>query len=384
MTYFRHIIFIITLLYSTQVFGLENGADRLNVIVPQLQNKNIGIVVNQTSTTQEQLHVLDALLALEVNVTKIFTPEHGFRGDADAGELIDNSKDARSGLPIISLYGSNKRPSEDQLRDIDVIIFDIQDVGARFYTYISTLHYVMQACTPLGIEVIVLDRPNPNDYVQGPVLVNKFKSFIGVLPLPVLHGLTMGELARMINGERWDDVNVKLTIVPVLGWSHGEPYSLPIKPSPNLPNDQAIALYPSLCLFEATKISVGRGTQSPFQILGYPDARYGEFLFTPQPLVGFDKNPLQNGQKCYGVDLREVSAPKGFSLGYFMEFMKISGKGINIISSTDLFDKLTGDDSVRRMLSEGKSEAEIAASWEQKLNTYKIMRKKYLLYNDYE
>lgn len=386
MRIYRFLLLVIPLLsICNSVFSLENGADRLDQYLSLLDGKRVGVVVNQTSCMDgDGTHLLDTLLMLGVDVKKIFTPEHGFRGDADAGEHVGDGKDTKSGLPIVSLYGSNRRPSSEQLQGIDIMIFDIQDVGARFYTYISTLYYVMQSCAADEVEVLVLDRPNPNDYIDGPIITPENMSFVGALPIPILHGTTIGELALMINGEGWiGDKQVNLTVVAVDGWRHGESYSLPIKPSPNLPNDQSIALYPSLCLFEATKVSVGRGTYDPFQIIGYPDPKYGDYTFTPVPLVGFEKNPLQSGKLCYGLDLRDVTPPNGLSLSYFIEFMKLYDEPAKFISSVSLFDRLVGDSNVRKMLVEGRSESEIKATWREQLDEYRAMRSRYLLYEDY-
>lgn len=326
----RRVILTVALFFVCNVaYCIENGADQIDKYIQLLDGKRVGIIVNQTSRVgQQQQHLLDTLLSLKVDIQKIFTPEHGFRGDADAGEHVDDERDSKSGLPIVSLYGSNRRPSSEQLKDIDLLIFDIQDVGARFYTYISTLYYIMQSCSTEGIELIVLDRPNPNDYIDGPIITPENISFVGALPIPILHGLTVGELAQMINGEGWSgEKKVDLTVIPISGWKHGDHYSLPIKPSPNLPNDQAIALYPSLCLFEATKMSIGRGTYDPFQIVGYPNPKFGEYTFTPKPLVGFEKHPLQNGVKCYGLDLRKVTPPKRVNTQLFHPFYATLGTG---------------------------------------------------------
>ncbi|MBR5532284.1 MAG: DUF1343 domain-containing protein, partial [Bacteroidales bacterium] len=276
------------------------GADKIDEIVKISTNKRVALIVNQTSTTECGTHLVDTLIACGVKINTIFAPEHGFRGNADAGESVKDGIDTRSGVKIISLYGKNKRPSTEQLSDVDIIIFDIQDVGARFYTYISTMYYAMQSASENNKEFLVLDRPNPNDYVDGAVLDMKLKSFVGTLPLPVMHGLTVGELAYMIKGENWGGTkDLNLQVIRVEGWQHGEPYELKIKPSPNLPNSKSIALYPSLCLFEGTSISVGRGTYFPFQIIGAPDKNLGEFSFTPYPLKGFDKNPLHKGIVCF-------------------------------------------------------------------------------------
>ncbi len=380
----QYIILSLSLLLCVNISAqeLRCGAERMESYLPDLEGKKVGVVVNHSSRVGES-HLLDTLLSLGVDLRKIYAPEHGFRGTADAGEYIVDQKDVKSGLPIISLYGKNKRPSAEQLAQIDIIIFDIQDVGARFYTYISTLYYVMQSCAQNGVEIMVLDRPNPNDYIDGPILKSEHRSFVGALPIPILHGLTMCELARMINGEGWiGERKVELSVVPMEGWQHQQPYSLPIKPSPNLPNDQAIALYPSLCFFEATDVSVGRGTLSPFEIIGMPNPKFGTYTFTPTPTVGSDKNPLQNGKLCYGLDLRQVTPPEGLSLSYFIDFMKLSGAGAAFITRPEFFDLLSGDSSLREMLIQGCEEAEIRASWQSELDTYKKMRSKYIIYNE--
>ena len=295
----KRIIWLVFLLFgmlqipTTQAFTPQNaplklGAERMDVITRLLKDKQVGLVVNQTSILEKsQKHLLDALLEQGIQVKKVFAPEHGFRGTGDPGEEIKDSRDQKTGVPIISIYGKNKKPTVEQLAGLDAIVFDIQDVGARFYTYISTMHYVMEACAENNVEFIVLDRPNPNDFVDGPIRQKGFESFVGVDPIPVLHGLTVGELAWMINEEGWLKSNpdtCKLHIVKMENWKHGDPYWLPVKPSPNLTNDQAIRLYPSLCFFEGTNISVGRGTYYPFQMIGAPDAKYGDFVFTPTSL----------------------------------------------------------------------------------------------------
>ena len=364
---------------------VTTGAERTEEYLPLLKGKRVGLIVNQTSVINNaETCLLDTLLSLNANVVKVFAPEHGFRGDADAGETVKDGKDKRTGIPILSLYGSNKKPTPQQLKDIDILIFDIQDVGARFYTYISTLFYIMEAAAENNKEVIVLDRPNPCDYVEGPILKLAFRSFVGMLPIPLLHGCTVGELAQMINGEGWISKNpsgCRLTVIPCLGWEHQQEYSLPVKPSPNLPNDQSIRLYASLCPFEGTKISVGRGTTFPFQVLGAPNEKYGDFTFTPQALPGFDKNPMHKGQTCYGVDLRRVNnLEKGFTLSYLIDFFNRSGEGAAFIDRARFFDLLMGTDTVRKAILAGKSEEEISSSWEEELNSYRKMREKYLLY----
>ncbi|MGN0035784.1 MAG: exo-beta-N-acetylmuramidase NamZ domain-containing protein [Bacteroidaceae bacterium] len=362
---------------------IRPGAERTEAYLPLLNGKRVALVVNQTSRIG-QTHLLDTLLRREVRIQKVFAPEHGFRGDADAGEQVRDGKDAATGIPLVSLYGKNKKPTAAQLADVDVVVFDIQDVGARFYTYISTLHYVMEACAAHGKEFIVLDRPNPCDYVDGPIRQKGFQSFVGLDPIPLLHGCTVGELARMMEGEKWlgNASPCRLTVVAVEGWRHGEPYSLPVKPSPNLPNDLSVAYYPSLCLFEATRISVGRGTTFPFQTIGAPDTRYGTFAFTPTPLPGFDKHPLHQGKTCYGIDLRRQTPPSGLSLQYLLQFYRLSGEGAAFFANPRWFDLLMGNDQVRQDILDGKSEEEIRARWKADLEAYKRIREKYLLYRE--
>lgn len=368
--------------------NIQNGADQIETLISLINNKRIALVANQTSLVGST-HLLDTLCSLGQRPVALFAPEHGFRGKADAGETVKDGKDVKTGTPIISLYGKNKKPSATALADIDMIVFDIQDVGARFYTYISTLYYVMQACAENGKELVVLDRPNPCDYVDGPILKKEYKSFVGILPIPVLHGCTMGELAGMINGEGWLGSNVKCnySVIKIKGWKHGNPYSLPVKPSPNLPNDQSIALYASLCLFEATSVSVGRGTYFPFQVIGsplLPKDKY-PFSFTPKALEGFDKNPLHKNTECHGIDLRNTDAKQlnGFSLKYVIEMyneFKKMNKSESFLTRPKWLDLLMGTNQVRLDMLNGKSEKEIRSAWLEDLNKYKEMRKKYILY----
>ncbi|MDR1097759.1 MAG: DUF1343 domain-containing protein [Tannerella sp.] len=363
------------------------GAEQTDGIKDLVKNRRVGLIMNQTSILPDGTHLLDALLKEGLNIKKVFAPEHGFRGTDDAGAAIGNSLDRKTGIPVVSLYGRNNKPTAEQLADIDVIIFDIQDVGTRFYTYISTMHYAMEACAGMNREFIVLDRPNPNDYVDGPVRREGFSSFVGVDPIPVLHGLTVGELARMINGEGWISTgknSCRLHVIPMKNWRHGQPCSLPVKPSPNLPNDTSVRLYPSLCFFEGTNISVGRGTQFPFQALGNPDKKYGDFTFTPQPVEGMDTNPLYKGKVCYGEDLRDEPFEGGLSLRFLIRFFEKSGNSEKeFFSHADRFDLLAGTDSLRKQLVKGLSEKEIRESWKADLDAYRQIRKKYLLYDDY-
>lgn len=383
-------LFICWLAVLQATAQVKNGADRLEELFPLLENKRISLVVNQTSLVQN-VHLLDTLYNKGVHITQVFAPEHGFRGDADAGEFIKNGKDYRTQVPIISLYGKNKKPQPAQLQQTDIMIFDIQDVGARFYTYISTMFYVMQACAENNKELIILDRPNPCDYVDGPVLDMKYKSFVGILPIPILHGCTIGELAQMINGEGWlgNNLQCPLKVITIEDWKHGQPYSLPVKPSPNLPNDQAIALYPSLCPFEGTSVSVGRGTDFPFQIIGSPTTKNLKFRFMPHSMKGSDKHPLHQDTYCYGLNLSsEKNIPKGFSLQYVIQFYnyfqnltKHAEK--DFFTRPHWFDLLMGTNQVRLDILKNKTKEQIRSAWQKKLNQYKEIRKKYLLYEDY-
>ena len=381
------ILLIFLLISSISIHAqVRMGAEQMEKLLPLLEGKRIALVVNHTSVVgRSHTHLLDTLLSLKVDVRKVFAPEHGFRGNADAGETVKNGRDTKSGKPILSLYGKNKKPTPAQLADIDLVLFDIQDVGARFYTYISTMHYVMEACAENKKSFIVTDRPNPCDYIDGPVREASKKSFVGMHPIPVLHGCTVGELAQMINGEGWlkDGLRCELTVIPVEGWKHGQPYSLPIKPSPNLPNDQSIALYASLCPFEGTSVSVGRGTHTPFQIIGSPDIQTYPYTFTPQALEGFDKNPLHKGKACSGLDLRYIQTPKGFSLKYVIEFYQAyrkAGKADRFFTRASWFDLLLGTSSVREAIIAGKDESTIRSIWQSSLDNYKIIRQRYLLY----
>lgn len=382
----NYLLLIIFLIYGSKILTFAQnpvlGADRLDKILPSIKDKKVALVINQTSVLSDGTHILDALSSQDIQISKIFAPEHGFRGDADAGEKIVDGKDSKTGVPLVSLYGKNYKPSAAQLSDIDVIIFDIQDVGARFYTYISTMHYVLEACAENGKQCIILDRPNPNDQIDGPVLDLKYKSFVGMHPIPVLHGLTIAELAQMINEEGWLKGNIKcdLKVIPMTGWKHGQPYSLPIKPSPNLPNDQSIYLYPSLCFFEATNVSVGRGTDYPFQIIGAPDKKYGAFSFTPRANAG-NKSPLNLNKACYGVDLKNgKSLSRGVDLSFFIDFYKKSGSGAAFFTNPKFMDLLAGTNTLRSQILSGTPKEKIYNSWENDLDNYKIMRKKYLLY----
>ena len=364
--------------------GLTTGAERLASYLPQLRGKRVGLVINQTSRVGAT-YLVDTLRARGVNVTAIFAPEHGFRGEAADGATIKDGRDARSGVPVRSVYGKTKKPTPAMLADVDVLVFDIQDVGARFYTFISTLHYVMEAAAEQNKPVLVLDRPNPNgDLVDGPILEPAHKSFVGLDPLPIAHGLTVGELATMINGEKWlaGGRRCRLTVVPVAkGYTHATAYPLPVRPSPNLPTAHAVALYPSICLFEGTNVSVGRGTATPFEVIGSPSQPATRaYSFTPAPNAGSPTPPL-NGQLCHGLDLAAAptrSAAGGLVLQYLLDFYQQSTDKTHFFGK--YFEELSGTNALREQIIAGKSETEIRASWEPGLGRFKALRKKYLLY----
>lgn len=384
----RSIVLTIVLLSSLVAKAqLKVGAEQTQLYLPLIKNKTVGLVVNPTSVIK-QTHLVDSLKSIGVNIKAIFAPEHGFRGDAEAGAHIKSGIDSKTGLPVLSLYGSKKKPSKEDLKGVEVVLFDIQDVGARFYTYISTLHYIMEACAENNIPLIVLDRPNPNGfYVDGPVLNPKFKSFVGMHPVPVVHGMTVGEYAKMINGEGWlpDNLKCTLTVIPCKNYSHSTIYNLPIKPSPNLPTPASILLYPSLCFFEGTDVSIGRGTNKPFEVVGKPDFKKGSYQFTPQPIKGVSENPKHNGKLCNGVlltDFGESYMPIHASLylTWLIDFYKESPNKEKFFNS--FFDKLAGTNELREQIIAGKTEQQIRNSWEPALTSYKNMRKKYLLYKE--
>ncbi len=368
---------------ATTVSAPVLGIERTDQYLPGLRGKTVALVVNHTSIFPNKTHLADSLLSRGVKVKTIFAPEHGFRGTATDGEHVADGVDKRTGLPLVSLYGANRKPTPDQLSGVDVVIFDIQDVGTRFYTYTSTMHYVMEACAEQGKKCLVLDRPNPNGHlVDGPVLDRKFASFVGLNPVPIAHGCTVGELARMINGEGWlkNGVTCDLQVVNCLNYSHQTPYAPLVGPSPNLPNRQSILLYPSICLFEPTLVSVGRGTDTQFQVIGAPDPAFGPYSFTPEDKPGA-VNPPQEGKKCYGLDLRGVDAANlGFSLKYLLDFYQKAPDKSKFFTSPAYFDKLAGTDSLRLQLVAGKSEAAMRASWQDGLKKYNALRTKYLLY----
>lgn len=360
------------------------GANQLKAYLPLLRQQRVGLVVNQTSRVGTA-HLVDTLKSLKVNLTAIFAPEHGFRGEAADGATITDGRDARSGVPVRSLYGTTKKPTPAMLADVDVLVFDIQDVGTRFYTFISTLHYVLEAAAEQGKTVVVLDRPNPNGaVVDGPVREAAHRSFVGLDALPICHGLTVGELARMLNGEKWlaGGRTCRLHVVPLAkGYTHATPYQLPVRPSPNLPTARAVALYPSLCLLEGTNVSVGRGTDRPFEVAGAPtQPATRPYQFTPRPNAGSPTPPL-NGQLCYGLDLHQPAPAEPaefFTVQYVLDFYRQSTDKEHFF--TKYFEQLAGTDSLRAQILAGRSEAQIRASWQPALGRFKELRKKYLLY----
>lgn len=366
--------------------GVVPGAARKWTYLSYVGEKPFAVVANHTSLIGDT-HLVDTLMSMKYNLKKIFSPEHGFRGDAEAGAYLYNSFDTITGLPVISLYGDNKKPKPKDLKDIEIILFDIQDVGARFYTYISTLTLVMEACAENDIKLVVLDRPNPNGfYVAGPVLEPRFSSFVGMHPVPVVHGMTMAEYAHMVNQEGWINGECDLSWVKCQNYTHNARYQLPVQPSPNLKSMEAVYLYPSLCLFEGTNVSVGRGTDTPFEIYGHPKLSYGNYTFTPRPNSG-SSNPKHNGTTCkgqnleyYGENFHEM--PVKFNLYWLMEAyhdLKDHGDFFN-----DFFDKLAGTDELRKQIESGKDIDDITRSWQKDLKEFKKMRKKYLLYPDFE
>jgi uncharacterized protein YbbC (DUF1343 family) len=362
------------------------AAERSELYLPLLKGKRVALVVNHSSLVGKN-HLLDYLLKHDIKVQKIFAPEHGFRGQADAGTHIKNSKDRQTGLPIISLYGKHKKPTKADLKGIDLILFDIQDVGVRFYTYLSTLHYIMEAGAQQHIPVMVLDRPNPNGhYIDGPLLQKKYRSFVGLHPVPVVYGMTIGEYAKMINGERWlkGGKRVKLTVIPLANYTHQSAYSLPVKPSPNLPNERAILLYPSLAFFEGTVISAGRGTNRPFQLYGATKYKVKKFSFVPKSRPGA-QYPKFKGRRCYGVDLskteiKENRARQKLNLSYLKDAYANYPDKKGFFLKNRFIDKLAGTDQLRKQIRAEVSEKTIRKGWEKDLKHFKQIRKKYLLY----
>jgi uncharacterized protein YbbC (DUF1343 family) len=377
----------------TQVVSAQTkivtGAEQISAYMPLLKGKTVGLVVNQTSMINHT-HLVDSLKKLNVNIKAIFAPEHGFRGNHEAGATVKGGKDPATGIKIISLYGNHKKPTHGDLKDIQIVLFDIQDVGARFYTYISTLHYVMEACAENNKPLVILDRPNPNgSYIDGPILKPAYKSFVGMHPIPVVHGMTIGEYGKMINGEKWlkDSVTCKLTVIKMLNYDHRTPYELPVKPSPNLPTAASIRLYPSVCFFEGTSYSLGRGTDKPFECYGKPQNITGDYTFTPKVIPGVAENPPYKNELCRGYLLTDFSdiiikrEPRIY-LNWLIDAYEQDTAKSTFFS--DFFDTLAGSDELRKQIIAGKTEVEIRQSWQKGLSNFQNTRSQYLLYKDFE
>ena len=386
----KNILILILVFFYIQVKSenknIKVGAENLHKYNSIISDKSIGLLVNHTSTI-ENTHLIDTLFSLNINIQKIFSPEHGFNGKTERGKNIDDyvyNYEGKS-IPIISMYGKKRIPSNEDLSGIEVIIFDIQDVGARFYTYISAMHNMMEKCAELGISFLVLDRPNPNSgYIDGPVLEMEYQSYIGMHEIPIVHALTVGELAKMIKGEKWIENSDKLDleVIKVDSWDHTMEYELPIRPSPNLPNQQSILLYPSLCLFEQTSVSIGRGTTYPFQVIGHPNFNNKSFLFTPIS-VEEERKPKHEGLESYGIDLRKIKVKKELNIKYLIDFYnKLKDNDSDFFGK--YFYRIAGNKKLENQIKDGISEKEIRSSWEIKLSQYKQKRKKYLLYKDFE
>ncbi|HOZ52640.1 MAG TPA: DUF1343 domain-containing protein [Chitinophagaceae bacterium] len=387
---FLLLIFISNILVAQNFSNkIITGADQINAYLPKLNNKKVALLVNQTSMIKNT-HLVDTLISSGINIAKIFAPEHGFRGSGDAGEKIKSGIDPKTGLSITSMYGASKKPSKESMKGIDIVVFDIQDVGARFYTYISSLQYMMEACAESKVPIIILDRPNPNGfYVDGPVLESTYKSFVGMQSIPIVHGMTVGEYAKMLNGEGWLAKKLKcnLTVIPCKNYDHKTLYKLPIPPSPNLKSISAILLYPSLCLFEGTDVSVGRGTETPFEVWGHPSFKNNGFSFTPISSPGA-KTPPHQDKVCYGANLNlppydVMKILNGqLNLSFIQNAYSLSKDKTNFFNS--FFEKLAGTASLRKAIQDGKTEKEIKSAWQPGIAKFKKIRSKYLLYKDFE
>ncbi|MBN2746601.1 MAG: DUF1343 domain-containing protein [Bacteroidales bacterium] len=368
---------------------LRTGAEQTEKYLPLIQDKRVAIVTNQTGNIGRK-HLVDSLISIGIKVVKVMSPEHGFRGEASAGEHVKSSIDTKTGLPIVSLYGNHKKPTAADFSDVDIILFDLQDVGVRFYTYISTLQYVMEACADFNKPILILDRPNPNGhFVDGPVLKGNFKSFVGMQPIPIAHGMTVGEYAKMLNGEGWlnGGKQCSLTVIKVNNYTHNTRYRLPIAPSPNLPNMASVYLYPSLCLFEGTPISIGRGTNSPFQLYGHPDFKQFDTVFIPISIRGKSNNPKWENKACNGYYLGELAGEMGPYFNQINLFWLIDA--YNELNKPDdffkpFFNLLAGTDELSKQIKAGLSEEEIKKTWEKDIESFKLIRKKYLLYPDFK
>ena len=380
------LLFTSHLVFSQQNSEIKVGSEKMNEYLDKISNKSVGLLVNHSSTVRST-HLIDTLISKNINIKKIFSPEHGFTGNIERGKTVNEDTliiDEKI-IPIVSMYGKTRIPSKESMKGLDIIIFDIQDVGARFYTYISAMHNMMNICAELGISFLVLDRPNPNSgYIDGPVLEMEYQSYIGMHEIPIVHALTVGELAKMIKGEKWieNSEKLKLEVIKIDNWDHSKEYKLPVRPSPNLPNQQSILLYPSLCLFEQTTVSIGRGTAFPFQVIGHPNYDNKSFSFTPVSVVE-ERKPKHEGNESFGIDLRKIKVKKELNIKYLIDFY-------NKLKETDsdffgkYFYRIAGNKKLENQIKDGISEKEIRSSWEIKLSQYKAKRKKYLLYKDFE
>lgn len=380
----KHWGFIVLLLGHLAAHAVLPGSANSGAYRELLAGKKVGLVANHTAVVGDT-HTVDFLRGQGIEVVRLYCPEHGFRGDADAGATVGDGIDPKTGLPVVSLYGKKKKPAPEDLRGVEVMVFDMQDVGVRFYTYLSTLHYVMEACAEQDIPLVVMDRSNPNAfYTDGPVLEKRHASFVGMHPVPIVYGMTIGEYARMINGEGWlnGGISCRLTVVPCLGWRREMTVSLPRRPSPNLPDSVSVMLYPSVCLFEGTAVSEGRGTETPFQVFGHPDLQGMPYTFTPRSIPGMSLSPKCLGKACHGMDLRdkyaEVKAGRRLRLDWLLEaYRHYEGEAPFF---TAFFEKLAGTEQLRKAVEAGKSEEEIRADWQPGLEAFRQMREKYLLY----
>ncbi len=359
------------------------GAERSEIYLKYLEGNKVGLVANHTSRVGDT-HLVDFLISRKIHIERIYSPEHGFRGTGDAGAEIRSGIDKKTGIQIVSLYGEKKKPLPADLEGIEIMIFDLQDVGVRFYTYLSTLHYVMEACAENCIPLVVLDRPNPNgNFIDGPVLEPEYKSFVGMHPVPVVYGMTIAEYARMINGEKWlkGGLQCDLRIIKCLNYTYASIYQLPVRPSPNLPNYRSVRLYPSLCFFEGTVISVGRGTNFPFQVFGHPDLQTGDFYFTPESRPGAAVNPILKGEKCRGIDLRDYQNPESLDM-INLDFLLLAYQNYPEKESffNSYFNSLSGNSNLKNQIIEGKTAEQIRSSWSEDLENFRKVREKYLLY----
>ena len=380
------LLFTSHLVFSQQNSEIKVGSEKMHEYLDKISNKSVGLLVNHSSTVRST-HLIDTLISKNINIKKIFSPEHGFTGNIERGKTVNEDTliiDEKI-IPIVSMYGKTRIPSKESMKGLDIIIFDIQDVGARFYTYISAMHNMMNICAELGISFLVLDRPNPNSgYIDGPVLEMEYQSYIGMHKIPIVHALTVGELAKMIKGEKWieNSEKLKLEVIKIDNWDHSKEYKLPVRPSPNLPNQQSILLYPSLCLFEQTTVSIGRGTAFPFQVIGHPNYDNKSFSFTPVSVVE-ERKPKHEGNESFGIDLRKIKVKKELNIKYLIDFYnKLKGTDSDFFGK--YFYRIAGNKKLENQIKDGISEKEIRSSWEIKLSQYKAKRKKYLLYKDFE